>query len=114
MIADLVDRFLRPLRRGPLTRPYPAEALDLPATVRGLPELDAGRCDSSADCVRACPTQAIAVTERAWTLDVGRCIFCGDCARACPRDAIRLGNTVELAARNRMDLVVVVPLETRR
>ncbi len=52
--------------------------------------------------------------EGAWTLDVGRCIFCGDCARACPRDAIRLGNTVELAARNRMDLVVVVPLETRR
>ena len=110
MIADLLDRFLRPLRRGPLTRPYPAEPPPLPPSVRGLPELDTARCDASADCVDACPTDAITVAEGTWTLDVGRCVFCGDCVRACPRDALRLGSRVELAARERADLLIVIPL----
>ena len=114
MLADLLDRLLRPLARGPLTRLYPAVAVPLPPTVRGMPELVAFRCDASGDCVGACPTRAITLGEGTWRLDVGRCIFCGDCARACPRDAIRLGDRVELAARDREALIVVVPLEARR
>jgi formate hydrogenlyase subunit 6/NADH:ubiquinone oxidoreductase subunit I len=114
MTPDLLDRFLRPLRRGPLTRPYPATPVPLPPTVRGLPELDPSRCDASGACVTACPTRAITLDAGSWTLDVGRCIFCGDCARACPRDAIRLGDRVELAAREREALIVVVPLERGR
>jgi len=114
MFSDLLDRLLRPLTRGPLTRSYPDVAVPLPSTVRGMPELVASRCDASGDCVTVCPTSAIALREEAWTLDVGRCVFCGDCARACPRDAIRLGDRVELAARDREALIVVAPLEARR
>ena len=114
MLPDLLDRFLRPLRRGPLTRPYPAAPVPLPPTVRGLPELAAARCDASGACVTACPTRALSMADGTWTLDAGRCIFCGDCARACPRDAIVLGDRVELAARDRATLIVVVSLETRR
>ncbi len=113
MLADLLDRFLRPLRRPPLTAGYPETPLAPAATVRGLPELRADRCDGSADCVRACPTDALSFAERTWTLDVGRCVFCGDCARACPRDALRLGPRQELAALDRDALVIVVPVGSR-
>lgn len=114
MISDLIDRLLLPLRRGPLGRAYPAEPVTLPPNVRGLPELDASRCDASADCVAACPTQAITVGGGSWALDAGRCVFCGDCVRACPRDALRLGGRVELAARAREDLLIVVPIQVPR
>ena len=114
MISDLFDRLVRPLRLGPLTRAYPAEPPPLPPSVRGLPELDISRCDATAACTEACPTGALEVAGGTWTLDAGRCIFCGDCARACPRDALRLGYQVELAARNRTDLLVVVQLEAPR
>lgn len=114
MIADLLDRFLRPLRRPPLTVGYPDAPLAPPPTVRGLPELSPNRCDGSADCVRACPTKAISFEDGTWTLDVGRCVFCGDCARACPRDALHLGSRQELAALDRDALVIVVPVRTPR
>ena len=64
MPLTVLDRLLRPLRRGPLTRAYPARPLELPAAARGLPELDTGRCDATAACVTACPTGAIAVDRR--------------------------------------------------
>ncbi len=114
MISDLLDRFLLPLRRGPLGRPYPDAPATLPPNVRGLPELDTSRCDASADCVSACPTQAITVGGGVWTLDAGRCVFCGDCVRACPRDALKLGDRVELAARARADLLIVIPIQVPR
>ncbi len=110
MLADVLDRLLRPLRRPPLTSGYPDTPFVPGVAVRGLPELSASRCDGSADCVRACPTDALCFADGTWTLDVGRCVFCGDCARACPRDALRLGPHQELAALDRDALVVVVPV----
>jgi formate hydrogenlyase subunit 6/NADH:ubiquinone oxidoreductase subunit I len=98
MPMDLVDRFLRPLRGGPLTRRYPDEQPVLPSTTRGLPEVDPSRCDANAACVTACPTGAISVGPGGWTVDTGRCVFCGICATACPQDAIRLGARFDLAA----------------
>jgi NADH-quinone oxidoreductase subunit I len=106
MPFDVFDRLIRPLRRPPVTSAYPSVPPDLPEAARGLPELDAVRCDGSADCVAACPTGAIALGESTWLLDVGACIFCGACARACPRDAIMLGSRIELAVQDRGDLAV--------
>jgi formate hydrogenlyase subunit 6/NADH:ubiquinone oxidoreductase subunit I len=106
MPFDVFDRFLRPLRRRRVTSRYPAEAPDLPAAARGLPELDQVRCDGSAACVGACPTGAIRLSGSVWSLDMGACIMCGACARACPRDAIHLGHQVELAVRDPADLTV--------
>jgi formate hydrogenlyase subunit 6/NADH:ubiquinone oxidoreductase subunit I len=106
MPLDVFDRILRPLRSGPATGPYPGAPPDLPPAARGLPELDASRCDGSAACVSACPTGAIALSDRTWSLDAGACIFCAACARACPRDAILLGSRIELAVDHPSDLII--------
>ena len=106
MPMDVLDRILRPLRRGRLTSRYPSVPPELPPAARGLPVLDAARCDGTAACVGACPTGAIVVTPGAWTLDAGACTFCGACARACPTGAIALGSRIELASDVRSDLVV--------
>ena len=111
MARDVLDRLLRPLRRGPVTSRYPDAPPDLPDAARGLPELDPTRCDRSGTCADVCPTQAIVLTDSAWTLDVGRCILCGACARACPRDAIRMGHRIELAVLDPAQLVVATNLE---
>ncbi len=106
MPLDVFERLLRPLRQRPVTNGYPDDPPELPSAARGLPELDAIRCDGSAACVSACPTGAIRVDGSAWSLDAGACIVCGACARACPRDAIRLGPLIELAVRDRADLTI--------
>ena len=106
MPLDVFDRLLRPLRRGPVTSRYPDRPPEVGAAARGLPELDAARCDGTAACVTICPTGAIRLTDSEWSIDTGACIFCGACAWACPRDAIRLGQRIELAARDRADLTI--------
>ena len=106
MPLDVFDRLLRPLRSRPVTSGYPDRPPLLAAATRGLPELDALRCDGSAACVSACPSGAIAVAGSRWSLDAGACIFCGACALACPRAAIELGPLVELAVDDPADLVV--------
>jgi Ni,Fe-hydrogenase III small subunit/formate hydrogenlyase subunit 6/NADH:ubiquinone oxidoreductase subunit I len=101
MPLDVFDRLLRPLRKGPVTSRYPKRPPELPSAARGLPELDAARCDGTAACVEICPTGAIRLAEpgAGWSIDPGACIFCGACARACPRDAIVVGHQIELATR---------------
>ncbi len=110
MPIDIIERFLHPLRRPPLTGRYPSEPAVLAPATRGLPELDPARCDSSAACVAACPTNAITLTPSSWTLDAGRCVLCGACDAACPQDAIRLGQRFELASRTREALVLATTI----
>jgi formate hydrogenlyase subunit 6/NADH:ubiquinone oxidoreductase subunit I len=107
MPLDVFDRLLRPLRRGPVTSHYPDALPELPPAARGLPELDAARCNGNAACVAACPTGAIRLDAGTWSLDAGACIFCGACARACPTAAIALGNRIELATDERDSMVIV-------
>jgi formate hydrogenlyase subunit 6/NADH:ubiquinone oxidoreductase subunit I len=107
MPIDVLDRILRPLRRGPVTSRYPDVPPELPPAARGLPELDASRCDGNGACAAACPTGAIRIDPGTWSLDAGACIFCGVCARACPTAAIALGGRIELAADERDWLVIV-------
>ena len=110
MPIDILERFLHPLRRSPLTGGYPTTPAVVAPAARGLPVLDPARCDSSAACVAVCPTDAIELAASTWTLDAGRCVFCGACETSCPRDAIRLGARVELAARARDALILVTPI----
>ncbi len=107
MPFDVLDRILLPLRSGPVTGRYPAVPPELPQASRGLPELDASRCDGTAACAAACPTDAIRVAPGTWSLDAGACIFCAACARACPTAAITLGGRIELATDERDRLVMV-------
>ena len=108
MLNDLLDRLIRPMLSRPVTSTYPSTPIDLPASVRGLPVVDADRCDEDAACVTACPTGAISIshdpTEGVWTIDAGRCIFCRACELACPRDAISMSGGVELSRSRRQAL----------
>ncbi len=114
MAGDVLDRILRPLRTGAVTSRYPEAPVVLSEAIRGMPELDAARCDGSAACATACPTRAITVEDGRWTLDTGACVFCGACARACPTQAIRLGRRVELAVLDPGDLRVTRAIEGPR
>ena len=107
MPIDVLDRFLRPLRRGRATSGYPVLAPDLPLTARGLPVLDPVVCDENGACASACPTGAIALAQDGWRLDAGACIFCDACVVACPTGALAHSGAIELAARRRRELVVL-------
>lgn len=86
---------------------YPAgQPPDLPARFRGRPGIDFSKCDSECRaCADACPTQAITVNGKP-RIDLGRCLFCTDCLRACPSDALAFSADHRLAADRREDLVM--------
>lgn len=62
-------------------------------------------CVECGACVDNCPTGAISITERGWTLDLGRCLFCMDCSMVCSRNAISEVPSPDYALR-REDLIV--------
>ena len=114
MPIDVLDRLLRPLRRGPVTAATRPRRRTLPPAARGLPELDAARCDASAACVDGLPDRGdpAAAAGDVVRSTPGACIFCGACARACPRDAIRLGRPDRARGTNaRRRCVIVTPIE---
>lgn len=93
-------------RQGHRTAAYPVQDPGLPALFRGRPVLDPDKCVTGCtECVDACPTGALRVTESGPELDIGRCIFCGDCIRACPEGAITFTRDWRLAASKRRGLV---------
>lgn len=95
------------LQQGHRTMKYPdGEPPALPNRFRGRPEIDAAKCrEGCRDCVAACPTDAISVTDKL-RIDLGRCLFCTDCVEACPEGAIAYTGEYRLAVRNRDDLVM--------
>jgi Ni,Fe-hydrogenase III small subunit/formate hydrogenlyase subunit 6/NADH:ubiquinone oxidoreductase subunit I len=107
MPLDVLDRYLRPLRRGRATSGYPTAAPDLAPAARGLPVLDPAACDLTGACVTACPTGAIAAVPGAWRLDAGKCVMCDACVAACPTGALHHASGIELAARRRRELVAL-------
>lgn len=88
------------------TSDFPKSLPVLPGRYRGLPVIDASRCQDGCDaCVQACPTGAISVDDGV-AIDLGKCLFCPECVEACPTDAIRHGAEFRQAVREREDLVV--------
>jgi Ni,Fe-hydrogenase III small subunit/NAD-dependent dihydropyrimidine dehydrogenase PreA subunit len=94
-------------RQGYRTAGYPAQAPSLPPLFRGRPVIDPAKCLAGcADCVEACPTNALQVLAEGPRLDLGSCIFCGDCAAACPVGAITFSSDWQLAASERSELLL--------
>lgn len=80
------------------------EAVELPATFRGRPELT--RCDDAPRLERLagiCPAGAIGT--RPFSLDLGRCLFCKECAFAEP-ELVRFTPDYRLGSTCREDLVI--------
>jgi Ni,Fe-hydrogenase III small subunit/Pyruvate/2-oxoacid:ferredoxin oxidoreductase delta subunit len=93
------------LRQGKRTSLYPLVEPALPERFRGRPILDPAKCPPGcAECVQACPTDAISMDAAHGQIDLGRCLFCTDCVEACPEGAIAYSGEYRLAAGCREDL----------
>jgi Ni,Fe-hydrogenase III small subunit/NAD-dependent dihydropyrimidine dehydrogenase PreA subunit len=98
---------LERMRQGYRTADWPRTAPTLPDRFRGLPRVDAARCDSGCRaCMDACPYGAISRTDAGVAVDMGLCIFCGDCQQACATGALQFSTDHRLAATGRDRLVV--------
>lgn len=103
--------FLRGLRRGVVTTGYPirpepsAAGLPSPPAFRA-DQLDQVMADRLIDC---CPTGALRRDQNTLVYDVGRCAACGRCL-AVGEGAVHPSDVVELATRQRGDLVKRIPL----
>ncbi len=85
---------------------YPDAPQPLPPRFRGLPLLDASRCDDGCRaCAEVCPYGALSASGPL-SLDMGKCLFCGECAAACPHDAVTFSTDARLASRRREGLTV--------
>jgi Ni,Fe-hydrogenase III small subunit/NAD-dependent dihydropyrimidine dehydrogenase PreA subunit len=102
MLKAILTRF----RQGHRTMKYPDAPQPMPPRFRGLPLLDASRCDEECRaCAAACPYGAVS-TSAPLKLDMGKCLFCGECAAACPHDAISFSTEASLSSRSRGGLTV--------
>ena len=103
----MFDIVRKNLAIGVITSEYPQIPAAVSGRARGRPEIDFANLRDARIAAAACPTAALACTdkpgERTVTLDLGLCTFCGLCAEA--DGAIRMTTACELAQRRREDLV---------
>ena len=99
-----MKRFFERLHQGHRTLAWPRAPVTLPPRFRGLPQIDAGKCQGGCTlCADACPVGAIAT--RPIAIDMGKCLFCPVCTEVCPTGAMTLSQDFRLAASSRTALV---------
>src|SRR5579859_449514 len=98
------------IRTGVVTTTYPETPAGVPPLFRGKPVFDFERWQDARPAAEVCPTEAISIRDdgdrRTVTVDYGRCVFCGLCAEAGPDQAVRITQDVELATRDRGQLIL--------
>ena len=104
MIKMLLARLQQGYRTIPFPDGPPPALSD---RFRGRPGIDESKCNPKQcqECADACPTGAIDFKGKI-KIDLGKCLFCADCLTACPKEAITCEQDYRLAVRQRQDLIV--------
>ena len=112
---------LRNLARKPVTIHYPEEKRPYPERFRGVlaltydPETGEENCIGCRLCEYICPPQVIRVEmlkseqrnyAKTFSLELYACEYCELCVQVCPTDAIVMLRTVDLATRDRRELLL--------
>jgi Ni,Fe-hydrogenase III small subunit/formate hydrogenlyase subunit 6/NADH:ubiquinone oxidoreductase subunit I len=101
-------RIIKKILKYPrLTQDYPKKKVDSTLFI-GKPVIDKEKCTKCGECIKRCPSNAIALNPE--TDSVGfnydECIFCCLCEEVCPNAAISMTNEFELAVKKRKELRV--------
>lgn len=88
-----------------LTQDYPQKAPDTRLFI-GKPEIDAAKCTKCGECVKRCPSNAMAVNAVTGETGINydKCIFCVLCEDICPVKAVKMANKLELAEKDKNKL----------
>lgn len=113
-IELLIKPLLRPRSTGRYPA-QPAASVRTTRTPRFLPGLCSDDRSCEAICpTNAIEIQTLEAGSRRWTLDYGKCIFCAECIRVCPSLAIAGTGDFELAARDREGVIAEFELGVAR
>lgn len=117
---SFIKKLLRPIRivapyilRNSQTVAYPTERLVFKERYRGRHRFYFERCISCGICARVCPDASIELVEsnienydkKYPSIDYNTCSFCGYCVEFCPKQALEFTDIVELAVKDRKELV---------
>ncbi len=97
--------------RNSQTNFYPTERLAFSDRFRGRHRYYFERCISCGICARVCPDKSIemitlpSMPKTYPQFDYQTCSFCGYCVEYCPKNALEFTDYVEMAVRDRSQLV---------
>ena len=64
---------------------------------KAMPEIERSLCKLCGDCVVACPSGALSISDEMLQLNQALCSYCGDCEALCPEGAISLPYEIRMA-----------------
>jgi Ni,Fe-hydrogenase III small subunit/formate hydrogenlyase subunit 6/NADH:ubiquinone oxidoreductase subunit I len=113
----MFDILRKSLATGVVTTDYPETPRAAEQCAgRGCPKIDFANWKDARPAVAACPTGALASSDRDGTrtaiFDLGKCTYCGLCAEADP--AIQMTSACELATTRREALITTARYELNR
>jgi len=107
LIPKMIGDVLANVFRKPFTTDYPKTQPKVGDNFRGEVKVNSN-CISCGACARACPADAIKITEEYIEVYPLRCIGCARCQEVCPVNAIHLTKTFDHVKSSREDTFKLV------